>query len=88
MRPWKAVVGVGAACAACCAAPILGGVAAWVVPWTAAGAALASRAGGFPALAALLFAGAVLAAGIVAWRRRQRRASACGCPPGRCNAAG
>lgn len=29
MRPWKVVVGVGAACAACCAAPLLGGLVAW-----------------------------------------------------------
>lgn len=28
MRPWKAVLGIGAACAACCAMPLVGGVAA------------------------------------------------------------
>ena len=28
MRSWKAVLGIGAACAACCAVPLAGGVAA------------------------------------------------------------
>jgi hypothetical protein len=67
---------------------LLGGVVAWVIPWSAAAAALASRAGGFPTLVALLLAGAGLGAGIAAWRRRKRRASACGYPPGRCGASG
>jgi len=91
MNAWKLVVGAGAACAACCAAPLLGGIAAWVLPWSVATAAWASRAGGVPALAALLLAGTVLGAGIAVWRRRKRRAvepGPCGCPPGRCGAAG
>lgn len=28
MKPWKLILGAGAACAACCAAPIIGGMAA------------------------------------------------------------
>ncbi|WP_127997011.1 hypothetical protein [Piscinibacter defluvii] len=38
MRPWKAVLGIGAACVACCAIPLVGGVAAL----TAGTAALAA----------------------------------------------
>lgn len=43
MRPWKAVLGVGAACAVCCAVPLFGGAAALTIGTTtlaAAGAAL------------------------------------------------
>lgn len=39
MRPWKAVLGVGAACAACCAVPLVGGVASWTMGASALAAA-------------------------------------------------
>jgi hypothetical protein len=77
MRSWKVLLGVGGACAACCALPLVGG--------TAALAASSS--------AALVFADALLpAAGVVAalavgagvwWLRRRaaQRSAACGCTP-------
>jgi hypothetical protein len=84
MKPWKLVLGAGAACAACCAAPIIGGMAALGI-----GSGL--FAGGVGTLGAYteswlpVAAGGVAfaaMAGVVAWRRKRRVKStrACGCP--------
>ena len=78
MRPWKVMLGLGVACAACCAIPLLG----------AAGglAALASMlwacADEFVPEAIALGAVAAALAGLWFWRRhRAARSSACGCAP-------
>lgn len=76
MKPWKAMLGLGAACAACCAIPLLGlagGLAAF-------GSALWACADEFLPLAAGL-AGAAAAIAAVWWwqRRRAARSGACGC---------
>ena len=82
MRPWKAVLGIGAACAACCAIPLAGGVAAWAAGSTtllAAGSALlVSTVGYIPAAA---FAMTLGLAGLGVWWRRRglaRRATSRG----------
>jgi LPXTG-motif cell wall-anchored protein len=84
MKPWKLVLGAGAACAACCAAPIISGMATLGV-----GSGL--FAGGVGALSAyseswvpLAAGGVALAAvaGLVVWRRRRETeptAGGCGC---------
>lgn len=76
MKSWKVVLGLGAACAACCAIPLLGlagGLAA-------AGSALAACADELLPLGAALLAAALALAGVWGWRRRQaRRDSACAC---------
>ncbi|TWO70971.1 hypothetical protein FN976_11635 [Caenimonas sedimenti] len=89
MKPWKLVLGAAAACAACCAGPIIGGMAALGV-----GSGL--LAGGAGALGAYLdswvplaIAGVALAAVavVVAWRRSRATQSAsggCGCPGTSC----
>lgn len=85
MKPWKPLlgVGVGAACAACCAVPLLGGASAALAgtgALAAFGAALMACAN---ELLALLLATAV-GAGVWAWRRRrlqrQREAAAASRP--------
>lgn len=72
MKPWKLALGAGAACAACCAAPLVGAVTAWGL---AASGLLASGAAALAAQGATwLSAGIVLlatGAGILAWRRRR-----------------
>lgn len=79
MKSWKVMLGLGAACAACCAIPLVaaaGGLALF-------GSALFARFEAFVPASMLLAAGgaAVLAAGV--WSLRKRRiASAnvgCGC---------
>lgn len=83
MKPWKLVLGAGVACAACCAAPIVGGMAALGI-----GSGL--FASGMGALSAyteswlpLAAGGVALAAviGTVVWRRKcaSETASGCGC---------
>lgn len=91
MRPWKAVVGVGAACAACCAIPLLGGAAALTVGSTALaalGATLLACADEFVPLAGLILVLAAGAGGLVWWRRRAAREAQAqtGCGGG-CNAS-
>lgn len=76
MRPWKPVLGVGAACAACCAVPLVGGIASWTVGTSAlaaAASALLACADEVAPLAAGLLAVAVVV-GVAAWwlRRVQR----------------
>ena len=76
MRPWKAVVGVGAACAVCCAVPLLGGVAAFTAGSTALaaiGSAWLACADEFGPLAGVLLALAAAGGGLVWWRRRAAR---------------
>jgi hypothetical protein len=94
MKSWKLVLGAGAACAACCAAPIVGGMAALGL-----GSGLLAGGAGALSLALeswlpLAAGGAALAgvagvAGVVAWRRRRpaQRVGACGCPVGSNEAA-
>jgi hypothetical protein len=90
MTSWKLVLGAGAACAACCAAPILSGVAALGIGSGlfagAAGAFSAFTGSWVPAVAAGIALAVV--AGVFAWRRRRitEPAAGCGCP-GRAGAA-
>lgn len=84
MKSWKLVLGAGAACAACCAAPIIGGMAALGVGsglFAGGVGALGAYIGSWVPLAA---GGVALAAvaGVVAWRRRRATEAApggCGC---------
>ena len=76
MRPWKAVLGVGAACAACCAVPLVGGIASWTVGTSAlaaAASALLACADEFAPLAAGLLALAAVVSAAAWWLRRVRR---------------
>lgn len=90
MKFWKIAAGAGVACAACCAAPIAGGVAALATGATslaAAGAALLPCADELMPLALLLVVLAT-AFGIAAWlrRRRHRRQALAPSCQGDCNA--
>lgn len=91
MRPWKAALGVGAACAACCAVPLLGGAAALGAGTTtlaALGSALWACADDVAPLVGVVLA--LVTAGSVAiwWVRRARRPlqQAVGCE-GSCHAS-
>lgn len=91
MKLWKAALGVGAACAACCAAPLLGGAAAMTAgsaTLVAAGSALLACADELAPLAFGLLALAALGGGAILWRRRQRQAPAASNCSGACNANG
>ena len=72
MKPWKLVLGAGAACAACCAAPLVGTLAAlgWGAGLFGALGALGASTQSWWAVAAGFAALATLAGGI-AWRRRR-----------------
>lgn len=78
MRPWKAVLGIGAACAACCAIPLVGGVAALTAgtaALAATGSALLACADEFAPFGTglLVLAGAGAAVTWwVRWRQRNR----------------
>ncbi|GAB2581542.1 hypothetical protein GCM10027034_11130 [Ramlibacter solisilvae] len=83
MKPWKLVIGAGAACAACCAAPIISAAALGL-------GASGLFAGGMGAVSVhmeswlpLAGGGVALAAvaGVLAWRRRRpvEAATTCGC---------
>lgn len=77
MKSWKAVLGLGAACAACCAIPLLG-MSAGLATF---GSALTACADELLPGAMVLLAMALGLAGV--WWYRQRRASqraACACP--------
>lgn len=76
MRPWKAVLGVGVACAACCAVPLLGGVAALATGSTALaalGSTLLAFGDPFLLLAVVLMTFAAAGGWLVWWRLRVRR---------------
>lgn len=76
MRSWKAVLGIGAACAACCAVPLAGGVAALAAGTTAfaaMGSAVRACADEFLPLAVVLLALAGVGGGLIWWRRRAAR---------------
>ena len=86
MRPWKALLGLGAACAACCLLPLVaaaGGVAVF-------GSALLARLEAFvPASILLIAGGAAIAMTGLCWLRKRRRSldAACGCA-GSCSKGG
>ena len=75
MKSWKVIFGLGGACAACCALPLLGGVAAL----GAGSSALLAGVGELAPVAGA--AGALTAVAGVWWWRRHfvRRKSTCGC---------
>jgi hypothetical protein len=76
MRSWKLALGLGAACAVCCAIPLLG-VAGGL---TALGAALWACADEFLPAAAVLGTLAAAMGGTWWWRRRRaEQTTACGC---------
>ncbi|WP_255991831.1 hypothetical protein [Chitinolyticbacter albus] len=76
MKAWKIVLGLGAACVACCAIPLLG----FTGGLTASAAALMACAGEFLPLAAALLAILLAWAGLWAWRRRSAsRLASCPC---------
>jgi len=75
MKSWKVLLGLGGACAVCCALPLVGGVAAL----SAGSAALLAYA---DELVPVAWAAAVLAAvagGVWWWRRSAANRLACGC---------
>ena len=87
MRPWKAVLGIGAACAACCAVPLIGGAAmltAGTAALAATGSALLACADEFVVPGTALLGLSGLAGGVIWWRRRTPRpvTSASGCGGG------
>lgn len=76
MRPWKAVLGVGAACAACCAVPLVGGLAALTAgtaALAAAGSALLACADEFAPFATGLLVLAGVGGAVTWWVCRRRR---------------
>jgi hypothetical protein len=76
MRPWKVGLGVGAACAACCAVPLFGGAAAFTAGTTtlaAVGSALLACVDELVPLAGGMLALGLLAGAVAWWRRRPRR---------------
>lgn len=81
MRPWKAVLGVGAACAACCAIPLAGGVAALAAGSTtllATGSAVFIAADEFMPAAAIAMSMGLGGLSVWWWRRRvARQAASC-----------
>jgi hypothetical protein len=78
MNAWKALLGLGAACAACCAIPLLGlagGLAS-------TGSLLLAFTGEFLMLGAVLLTMALALTSAWWWRRRQAsRRAACACVP-------
>lgn len=85
MTPWKTALGVGAACAACCAVPLLGGAAALGIgsaSLAAAGSALLACTDELAPLAIMLLAVATAVAGLVLWRKRRKPRAYC--VPGEC----
>lgn len=81
MKSWKAALGLGAACAVCCAIPLLGmagGLAA-------TGSALLACADELLPLAAALLAAALAAASAWWWGRRKASRSAACCGANTCS---
>lgn len=80
MTPWKMMLGLGVACAACCAIPLLGAAGGLA----ALASALWACAGEFIPTAIVLGAAATLLASLWIWKqRRAARSSACGCATSR-----
>ncbi|MDB5913175.1 MAG: hypothetical protein JWP22_1850, partial [Ramlibacter sp.] len=83
MKPWKLVLGAGAACAACCAAPLIGGMAALGIGSGLFAAGVGTLGAYTQSWLPLAAGGVALAAvaGIVAWKRKRAAepAMACGC---------
>ena len=76
MGPWKVMLGLGVACAACCAVPLLG-VAGGLVAFASAALACADE---FLPAAIVLGTIAMALAGLWWWqRRRVLRSSSCDC---------
>lgn len=87
MKSWKAVLGVGAACAACCAVPLwVGGTAltAGSATLATAGAALLACTDELLPLAFGLLALAAVGGGTILWWRKQRHALATSSCSGAC----
>ena len=86
MKSWKLLFGVGAACAACCAVPLVAWLATLLAGSTALFAgglsALRACADEFLPVAALAAAIGAGGTGLWLWRRRAaRRDAGCACPP-------
>lgn len=82
MRPWKVMLGLGVACAACCAIPLLGVAGALAAMASVFASALWACADEFVPEAIALGAVAAALVGLWFWRRhRASRSSACGCAP-------
>lgn len=76
MKSWKVLLGLGGACVACCALPLMGGVAAL----SAGSAVLLACADELLPIAWAAAALAAVAGGVWWWRRRvAANRSACGC---------
>ncbi len=84
MKPWKLTLGLGAACAACCAIPLIGAAGGLVV----IASSLLDFADEFLPLAAILLLLALSAFGLGWWKQRRAQHSAsCGCSVS-CSAGG
>lgn len=80
MKFWKAALGVGAACVACCAVPVVGGLGAMATGATtlaATGAALLPCANELAPWAGVLIVIAAGVGGMALWRRRRQSVSGC-----------
>lgn len=75
MKTWKAALGLGAACAACCAVPLIGGTAAFAAGSTAVAALGAALAVCVGELALMALGLAALIFGSVVFTRQRRRAT-------------
>jgi hypothetical protein len=75
MKSWKVMLGLGVACAACCAIPLLGAAGGLAV----LASALWACADEFLPAATVLGVFAAALAGVWWWRRRAVRSSSCGC---------
>ena len=76
MKPWKLTLGLGAACAACCAIPLIGAAGGLA----AVASLLLACADEFLPLAAFLLLLALGAFGLGWWkRRRTQRSASCEC---------
>lgn len=81
MKPWKVILGVGAACATCCAVPLAAALTG-AASLGAAGAGLSACAHDLAPLAGIVAGLGLVAAGWAAWHRRARHRAA---PSPSCN---
>ncbi|MBI3369424.1 MAG: hypothetical protein HY021_13565 [Burkholderiales bacterium] len=79
MKHWKGILGLGAACAACCALPV--SMALLGTGALASVAAFVTACAGELALTAGLLAAAALGLGLWRWRQIARRPAACAYAP-------